>query len=489
MLEHAMTPPTGGRARPELGDAILESLPNHIAVIDRRGTIVAVNAAWTDFGRQEGARTPAAIGRGASYFDVCRRAAADGLHEAAFVLERIERVCQGISTGFETAYASDTPAGDQRWWLMTVTPLRRPEGGAVIAHADVTHQNVAQLARRLADRLFHGLADTLPIPIWIVSPDGLLMYGNQAWVDATGLPFGRMPGAAAWMEAGHPDDRGEAASAFRAAVRRRERFDVEVRLRAADGAYRWWSVAGVPRFAADGGVDSYVGMCWDVTSTRHAQHSVQELAAKLVTAQEAERSRIARELHDDLGQQVALLAAKLEAVTHIRHLSRNRTHIGMAQARKSLHELATSIHNLSHELHPAKLKLLGLGPTLETLCRKVSAESGMPIEFDGHGIPADVSEATALCIFRVTQEALQNAVKHSASRSIEVRILGTREHLTLHVIDSGAGFDPLASRSSGIGLLTMRERVELVGGTLAVQTSPGGGTMIEATVPALHPHE
>lgn len=485
MLERAVTSPRDVNGRPQLEDAILGSLSDHIAVIDRRGTIIAVNAAWTDFGRREGLSTPVGIGPGVSYFEVCQRAVASGVYEASVALAGIERVCNGLSSGFETAYTTETPSGDQVWWLMTVTPLRRPEGGAVIAHADVTHQKITELARRVGDTLFHRLADTLPVPIWIVSPDGLLMYGNQAWAEATGPTAGRVPNAAIWMEAGHPDDGVRATSAFRAAVRLRERFDVELRLRAADGTYRWWSVAGVPRLAGDGSIESYVGMCCDVTATRHAQQALRELGTKLITAQESERSRIARELHDDLGQQVALLASKLELVAQTHGLSRNRMQASLTEARKTLQELASSIHNLSHELHPAKLKLLGLGPTLEILCRNVSTESGVPISFDGQEIPSDVTEDCALCIFRVTQEALQNAVKHSASRSIEVKVVGTHEQLTLHVLDDGAGFDPLMSRSGGLGLLTMRERVELLGGTLTIETSHGRGTMITATVPAV----
>jgi PAS domain S-box-containing protein len=484
MLERALATERQADERPYLEDAILGSLSDHIAVIDREGTIIAVNAAWTDFGRRDGMAT--AIGPGVNYREVCRRAASSGSYDAAVALQGIQAVCTGASTRFETAYSTDAPGGDDRWWLMTVTPLRRPEGGAVIVHADVTRQKVAELASRVGDTLFHRLADTVPVPIWIVSPDGYLMYGNQAWAEVTAPPAGSVPNAAVWMEAGHPDDRVKASADFRSAVRRHERFEAELRLRRADGGYRWWSVVGVPRMAADGTVESYVGMCTDVTATRHVQQSLHEVASKLVTAQESERSRIARELHDDLGQQVALLASKLDLIAHSRELSRNRLQATLADARKTLQHLATSIHNLSHELHPATIQLLGLGSALETFCRNVSVQSGVAITFDGQRIPPDVTEDGALCIFRVTQEALQNAVKHSASRRIDVTVAATRDELTLQVVDDGAGFDPLASQSAGLGLLTMRERVELVGGRLRIETSHGRGTMIEATVPMGH---
>jgi signal transduction histidine kinase len=124
--------------------------------------------------------------------------------------------------------------------------------------------------------------------------------------------------------------------------------------------------------------------------------------------------------------------------------------------------------------------------TLETLCRNVSSDNGVPIRFDRHAIPRDVPEDSALCLFRVAQEALQNAVKHSGAHGIDVTVTATPSHLTLQIIDDGGGFDPLASPSAGLGLLTMRERVELTGGRLRIDTSNGRGTVIEAMVPLMH---
>jgi signal transduction histidine kinase len=208
-----------------------------------------------------------------------------------------------------------------------------------------------------------------------------------------------------------------------------------------------------------------------------------EVRAKLVAAQEAERSRIARELHDDFGQQLALLASRLDAVGRSHKLSRNLMLTGLAEARKGLQDLAKSVHNLSHELHPGKLKLLGLGPTLDGLCRNISTESGVHVRFESMGLSADVPEDSALCIFRVAQEALQNAVKHSAARNIEARVVATPSGLTLRINDDGTGFDSTRPRPEGLGLLTMRERVELMGGKLTIETGHGNGTTIEAWVP------
>ena len=464
-----------------LHEAALASLSNPIALVDRQGIVIAVNAAWTESGGRMGIASPAAIGPGVSYVEACRRVAGGSSPEAAAAVEGIEAVCGGVSALFEIAYQRHARF-EERWCVMTVTPLRRPEGGAVISHADVTRQVVTEVARRVSDRRFRHLADTLPVPVWIVAPDGRLMYGNQEWLDATGGTSDCTAGDAGWLEASHPDDRGAAMSAFRSAVSLREPLDVELRLQAADGSYQWWSLAGAPQLAPDGRLESYIGVCIDASEGREVRRSLDEVRAKLVVAQQAERSRIARELHDDIGQQLALVISHLDAVTREGRLVRNRTASALAEARKGLQELATSVHNLSHELHPAKLRLLGLGPTLDGLCRRVSTESGTNITFASEGL-SDLAEDRVLCIFRVAQEALRNAVTHSGARSIGVHLSGTASRLTLRITDDGAGFDPMAPRPRGLGLLTMRERVELIGGRVRIETRRAGGTTIEASIP------
>ena len=219
----------------------------------------------------------------------------------------------------------------------------------------------------------------------------------------------------------------------------------------------------------------------DIHLRPHAKVKVRDVASKLVAAQEAERSRIGHELHDDLGQRAALLAVKLEALSRNKRLSATRLRAGVADAERMLHELAVSIHELSHQLHPAKLRLLGLVATLEALCR----DTGARVTFNAVNVPDDVPEQTALCVFRVTQEALQNAVKHSGAEDIHVQLGCTGTHLTLRVSDTGSGFDPSASDRSGIGLVTMHERVELSGGSLKISAARSTGTTIEATIPLL----
>jgi PAS domain S-box-containing protein len=463
-------------------DAILDSLSDRVALVDRDGTIVAVNAAWIEFGRQQGTDAVISMGPGTSYFETCRRAAANGCHEAGAALAGIEAVCNSVSESFEMSYVLDGPAG-QRWCVMRVTPLNRPEGGAVIAHAEVKNSKASDLARRIGDGLFHGIVDALPVPVWIAATDGRVLYANQRWRDSIGMSATEEIGNIAWVDAMHPHDRSRAKVAFRSAVTRREPLDIELRIRSLDGTYRWSACAAVPQYATDGSIESYVGLCWDISGKRRAESAFTEVAAKLVAAQEAERSRIARELHDDLGQQIALLSTKLEMLAGDPRPSRTRMESSLTDTCRSLQEIATTVHSLSHQLHPAKLRLLGLTPTLEALCREVAAKSNVSVSFAAHAVPTDLSEDSALCLFRVSQEALQNAVKHSAARHISVQLRGTTSQIVLQVTDSGRGFSPTASQSPGLGLLTMRERVESLGGTLRIEMAQHHGTTVRITVP------
>jgi signal transduction histidine kinase len=236
---------------------------------------------------------------------------------------------------------------------------------------------------------------------------------------------------------------------------------------------------GAPQYGPDGRVETYVGVCSEITAARRTQSALGAVTAKLVAAQEAERSRIARELHDDVGQQVALLAAKVETLPFVQ----KRQRAAMAGVRRSLQSIATSLSSLSHQLHPGKIKLLGLAPTLRGLCVDIARESGLQIDFTAQGIPSDLAEEISVCLYRVSQEALRNTAKHSGADRVDVTLTGTPSQVTLTITDNGTGMDPLTSQSAGIGLLTMRERVELMGGTLSVDTDHPRGTSIQATVP------
>src|SRR5688572_6994147 len=464
LLAKSLTTANWGRTHDDLSDAILTSLAGRIAVIDRSGTIIA---------------STGAIQRGQNYLEGHRRAAGAGRADARAIVEGIEAVLGGTSPAFQTAYVGET-AGEQRSCLMTVTPLRRADGGAVITDVDLSRGTVTDLAEAMSRTLFERLAGTLPVPVWIVEPDGRLVFGNERWLEAAG---GTPPSASAvWTDLLHPEDRDRAVSAFGSSASRGERFEMEFRLKGIDGSYRWSTCSAAPRYAADGRLDGYVGVCWDASAKRLAESAFTQIAGKLVAAQETERSRIARELHDDLAQQVGVLASKLDTVGRSPRQTHRIQQI-LADAQASVREIASSIHAMSHKLHPAKLRLLGLVRTLEALCRDESNGTGVQVTFRAEGVRLQVANDVALCLFRVAQEALSNALKHSEPTTIVMSLEEGPEQLSLTITDNGNGFDPLASQSTGLDLLTMRERVELVSGTLAVGPARPHGTTIRVVVP------
>jgi PAS domain S-box-containing protein len=337
-------------------------------------------------------------------------------------------------------------------------------------------------ATYIALRHFGQLVDTIPVPVWILGLDGKVRYGNRAWMTAAS-GTGVAGDETVWTDACHPDDRSAAEEAFREAAAAAENFTIDVRLRQANGACRWWSFAGAPYYGPNGNLQSYVGTCSDITASRQAQRAIRRLAAKLIGAQETERRWIAGELHDDVMQRLGLLSAKLESLARIARPKLQELKSGISDASRLTKGVTTTLHVLSHQLHPAKLDLLGLVKTLDGLCREVSQDYNVRIAFAAHGkLPVLPPEMT-VSLFRIAQEALQNAVKHSAAREISVHVSGDSMQIRLLVADDGKGFDPLLPRFGGLGLLTMRERVVMIGGDLRIESAPNKGATIEAIVP------
>jgi signal transduction histidine kinase len=221
----------------------------------------------------------------------------------------------------------------------------------------------------------------------------------------------------------------------------------------------------------------------DITERKLAEAALANVSRKLIEAQEQERTRIGRELHDDIGQRLALLAVQLQQLqedTLILPEVRSR----MGEFQKQISEIADDIQFLSHELHSAKLQYLGIAGAIRGFCQEFSEQQNVEIDFNVHDLPRPLSPDISLCLFRVLQEALHNSAKHSGVRHFEVRLWGTSDEIHLTVEDSGAGFDREAAKESrGLGLISMEERLKLVNGTLSIDSQPKRGTTIHARVP------
>jgi two-component system sensor histidine kinase UhpB len=215
-----------------------------------------------------------------------------------------------------------------------------------------------------------------------------------------------------------------------------------------------------------------------------SQRELQILTGRLLQAQETERRRIARELHDDLNQRLALLAVELDLLGQKSPESSTQLKGRMKQLSDQVKQLSSAVHGLSHQLHPAKLEQLGLVAAVRALCTELAHSHGLPIAFAHHAVPEAICAETALCLYRIVQEALRNVIKHSDARHAAVELRGSADAICLRVADDGVGFDPrLVGGKGELGLVSMRERLRLVNGEIAIALQPAGGTQINVRVP------
>ena len=231
--------------------------------------------------------------------------------------------------------------------------------------------------------------------------------------------------------------------------------------------------------------DRALTMVRDVTEAARVKELNRDLAGRLIASQEVERQRIARELHDDLSQKLALLSIDIDQLSNAQRDPAQAERWQQLRARAG--EIGSDIHELSYRLHPSKLETLGLRVAMQALCRDVSKQSGVHVAFEHGVLPDHVDPQVSLCVYRITQEALRNVVRHSQAREAQVDLACEAGRVTLHIADSGVGFDPAAAEHAGLGLLSMRERVAFLGGLLAIHSAPGLGTRIGVQIPLGEP--
>jgi signal transduction histidine kinase len=192
------------------------------------------------------------------------------------------------------------------------------------------------------------------------------------------------------------------------------------------------------------------------------------------------------ELHDDISQKLTMLSIELMLLN--RKIQSGAEVLAVEAAVKLTEGIATSVHDLSHRLHPARLQLIGLVDALDGLQAEM-ARSDLTIAFTHENIPSTLAPALELCLFRIAQEALQNALKHSHARRVSVELRGKSGGIELTIVDDGVGFNVDAASSRGLGLLSVEERVDAVGGNLEIRSTPGAGTTLKVRVPVSGAHD
>ncbi len=234
----------------------------------------------------------------------------------------------------------------------------------------------------------------------------------------------------------------------------------------------------------DGSFGGFIGSAIDTTDQKLAQQALEKISGQLIEAQEKERSRIARDLHDDICQRLALLSLEIERANRTSNGSPAATKQSLEEIKKHCSEIAGDVQSLSHQLHSSKLDYLGIATAISSFCSEFSTQHQVSIGFKDSNVPKHLPKDISLCLFRITQEALHNAVKYSGTTEFLVALYAIEEEIQLVVRDKGAGFDvEEAKKNRGLGLVSMQERIHLVHGRFAIDSKPGAGTRIFAAVP------
>jgi PAS domain S-box-containing protein len=344
----------------------------------------------------------------------------------------------------------------------------------------------AEAGLRESEQRFRVMADTTPSLIWMCDQDGQVSYLNDRRLAFTGGDPHAGYGDT-WTAYVHPDDLQPVLDSISQALIRRGPFSKEYRLRRNDGSYRWMFDVASPRLNGDGSFAGFIGSAIDITDQKLAQEALENVSGKLIEAQEKERSRIARDLHDDICQRLALLSMELEQAN--RNGAPPSTKKQLEQIRQHCSEITGDIQSLSHQLHSSKLEYLGIVAAVRGFCKEFAKQHDINVEFTEENVPAQLPKDVALCLFRVSQEALHNAVKYSGAERFTVQLRGTQDEVQLVVSDTGVGFNVDEAKSSrGLGLVSMQERVHLVHGRFFVESKPGAGTKITAMVPVSPAH-
>ena len=335
---------------------------------------------------------------------------------------------------------------------------------------------------RRNDEQLRAVIDAIPAHVWSSSPDGAVDFFNQRVLDYFGLPAEEILGWN-WQRIFHPDDLPRYFSDRRAAFASGQPLEREVRIRRADGQYRWWLIRQVPQRNQSGQIVKWYAAAFDIEDRKHAEEAA--LEQRLL-----ERTRIARELHDTLLQSFQAVLLKFHAVTYQLADSpelQRTLESAIDQARQAVTEGRDAVQGLRSSTAVTN----DLPRAIRILCAELAdqGDKQAPVfQVNVEGTPRDLAPILRDDIYRIAGEAVRNAFQHARAESIEVHIHYDHRHLRLRIRDDGEGIDPKVlesgARAGHYGLPGLHERAQLVSGKLTVRSGPGSGTQIELTIPA-----
>ena len=464
--------------------AIIDVCVSNVAVLDESGSILYASKAWGLFERDD-------IGKDSSnfalhYFENCKRFTESEFDEEANIslADDLQHILFGNLNEFHRQYYYQH-VSPPRPFLMHAARLNLP--GATF-RVLVTHEEIASPLEHRRDsneRLIELLGTTNILACEYDAGSQRFTHVGEHAIKMLGYPL------SSWYEPGflathlHGDDRQRVLSAYQKQTRMSKNFDITFRLLAEDGRVVWiQNVVSVDE-PGNGGLHKLHGFMIDISHRKRAEEALKDVGGRLIAAQEEERRRVARDLHDDFNQRLALLAIQLERLkTNVATSEELGHQFQLLQAQTQ--EISVDIHRLAYKLHPSKLDHLGLAAALRGLCHEISESRKLKVQFQESGFVSVPPQEITLCLFRIAQEGLRNCVKHSGADSVRVVLAKTKNAIRLSVSDNGCGFDTRSGlMDQGLGFISIKERLHLLGGEMIVYSKPLRGTRLEVSVPLI----
>lgn len=457
---------------------VVESTPNALVMVDSQGTITLVNTqAEVLFGYQReellGKSVDMLVPRQArtAHTDLRRNFTATPARRAMGAGRDLHGLRKdGSEVPIEIGLNSVT-TGKGTWVLASII--------------DISERRRSEQALRDSEMLFRSLVEASTQAVWVAEADGTVASMSDTFEQFTGIPFGP-EFSRQWTEAIHPDDREPAWEAWRRAAERGDVFAVGYRLRMHDGSYRSMEAYAVPIRAPGHPVERWIGTLTDVQDRKDYEEHLRSLPQHLLEAQETERRRIARELHDEVGQ--ALTASQIKLRDLEMQLQGKPQARDVADISSIVGTLLHQVRQMSLDLRPSVLDDLGLVSAMRWFLRERMGQSGIETVFDVMSDLPRFPPTLETTLFRVFQSALTNVLRHAGASKVEVSLRLEHGRLTLEIRDDGRGFDLAGARrrarsGGSLGLLGIEEWVRLSGGHIIIESGTGRGTRVYAAVP------
>jgi PAS domain S-box-containing protein len=447
--------------------AMVDACVSNVAVLDESGKILYASQAWRQFNQL--------------YTECSRRFTESELDRNADITlsDDIQQILLGKEKEFHRKYYDSSL--DRSPFVMHAARLSLPGSTFRIL---MTYEQAPSVRDDLGQKRLLEMLGTTKILAWKGDREAQrFSYVSDEAIKILGYPsdFWYQPDFMASHI--HTDDQRWVLAALQKQTRVAQHFDLTYRMIARDRKVVW--IQNLVSVTNENGRPGTRGFMIDISDRKLAEEGLKDFGGRLIAAQEEERRRVARELHDDFNQRLAVLSIELEQLGQkIEKPVSLRKSVQRLQTQAK--EISAEIHRLSYRLHPAKLDHLGLAAAVKSLCSEIVDSKQMNVEFRQTGFPATLPKDVTLCVFRIAQEGLRNCVKHSRAELVRVVLTKTKRAVRLTVSDNGCGFETRSEvTEKGLGFISMKERLHILGGEIDVYSKPTRGTRIEVMVPII----